>query len=509
MEATTLPARLRQTADRYGDRPALLWQSEARTYAELDAAVDAGAVSLRRLDVQPGDRVALVLGNVPAFVEAYYAVLRAGAVAVPLNPGSTEDELQHALSDSGAVAVVVRAGLRGVVAGLAGELDALRHIVLVGEPPEGAPELPRWGELVAEGRGEAPPEGLAGSDDLAALIYTSGTTGRPRGAMLTHHNLTANQDQSLAGRFTIEPDDQVLVVLPLFHIYALNVGLGASLKVGAAVVLLERFDPAGSLEAIAEHEVSIILGAPPMYVAWLNTPGAGEALGTARLAVSGAAALPVQVLERFRELVGTTIQEGYGLTEAGPSVTSNAMAEQARPGSVGLPLPDIELRLVDDEGRDVRQGDPGEILVRGPNVFRGYWNDDDATTAALTDDGWLRTGDIGTLDEDGFLFVVDRKKDMIIVSGFNVYPREVERALYRHDGVGEAAVVGVPHPYTGEAVRAYVVPRPGAALTEDDLIDHCGRFVARYKCPTSVELVDELPHTATGKIRRVELREEK
>ncbi|MDX1620555.1 MAG: long-chain fatty acid--CoA ligase, partial [Nitriliruptorales bacterium] len=475
---------------------------------ELDAAVDAGAAGLHGIGIEPGDRVALVLGNVPAFVEAYYAVLRAGAIAVPLNPGSTADELRYVLEDSGARAVVVRAGLLDAVVEIQGQLDTLEHVIVVGETR--ADGLRRWRDLLAASRDAEPPGDTArGGDDLAALVYTSGTTGRPKAAMLTHANLAANQDQSLAGRFRIGSDDTVLLVLPLFHIYALNVGLGASLKVGASMLLLERFDPATSLEEIAHHDITIVLGAPPMYIAWLGTPGAADgAMSSVRLAVSGAAALPAQVLERFEEAFGLTIEEGYGLTEASPSVTSNAMAPAARPGSVGLPLPQVELKLVDDEGREVQPGDPGEVLVRGPNVFAGYWKDDDATAAALTEDGWLRTGDVGTFDEDGYLFLVDRKKDLIIVSGFNVYPREVERALYQHPGVAQAAVVGIPHPYTGEAVRAYVVPRDSADLIEDDLIDHCRTYVARYKCPTSVEIVDELPHTAIGKVRRVELREE-
>ncbi len=244
-----------------------------------------------------------------------------------------------------------------------------------------------------------------------------------------------------------------------------------------------------------------------MYIAWLNVPDADpSAMRTVRLAVSGAAPLPPQVLERFADTFGPTIEEGYGLTEAAPSVTSNSMAPAPRAGTVGMPLPGIELRLVDRQGADADPGDPGEVWVRGPNVFQGYWNDPEATAEALTGDGWLRTGDIGVLDDAGYLRLVDRRKDLIIVSGFNVYPREVERVLYQHDAIAECAVVGVPHPYTGEAVKAFVVPRDGAEISEDDVTAFCRTLLARYKCPESVEVVDELPHTATGKVRRGELR---
>ena len=499
-------ARLRETARRAPDRPALVWQDRTVTYAELDAAVDRAVGALQHLGIGSGDRVAIVLGNVPAFVEVHFATLRAGGAVVPLNTGLTSDELHHALSDSGAKVAVVMPALADIVLPLRDELDSLEHVVVAGADAAVGIDAPRWRDLLDAGH--APVHVDRAPDDLAALVYTSGTTGRPKGAMLTRANLTANQDQSLAGRFRVEEDDTVLLVLPLFHIYALNVGLGTCVRVGATMLLVERFDPVGCLEEIRQHHVTIVLGAPPMYVAWLNVPGAetDDAMASVRLAISGAAPLPKQVLRRFAETYGITIEEGYGLTEAAPSVTSNSMAPEPRAGSVGMPLPGLELRLVDADGEDVELGDPGEVWVRGPNVFQGYWNDPDATAETLTPDGWLRTGDIGLLDPDGYLHLVDRMKDLIIVSGFNVYPREVERVLYRHDAVAECAVVGVPHPYTGEAVKAFVVPRPDAEISEDDVIAFCGTLLARYKCPESVEVVDELPLTATGKVRRGELR---
>jgi long-chain acyl-CoA synthetase len=494
-------ARLRETARAQPDRTAVIWQDQRFTYAELDARVDLAAGGFQALGITPGDRVALLLGNVPAFIEAYFGALRCGAAVVPLNLGLAPDEVAHALADSGACVLVAAAVVADDVVDLAIELDVTTLVAGAAEAPPGAQ---RWRDLLEAAHPLTPV--ARRPEDLGALVYTSGTTGRPRGAMLTRGNLTANQDQSLAGRFRVEADDVVLLVLPLSHIYALNVGLGLSVRVGAGMLLQERFDPVGSLDAIEEHRVTIVLGAPPMYVAWNATPGLTDRdLSSLRLAVSGAAALPVPVLEQFRALTGLTIEEGYGLTEAGPSVTSNSMAPEARPGTVGMPLPDIELRLVDDGVEDVEQGDPGEVWVRGPNVFQGYWNDPDATAEALTPDGWLRTGDIGVRDEDGYLRLVDREKDVIIVSGFNVYPREVERVLLQHEAVAECAVIGIPHPYTGEAVKAFVVP--AGEVTEDELAVFCRSQLARYKCPETVALVPVLPMTASGKIRRVALRE--
>lgn len=493
-------ARLRDTAGRAPERVALAWHDQTVTYGELDAHVDAAAGGLQRLGIGPGDRVAVLLGTVPAFVEAWYAVLRAGAVAVPLHLGLAADEVAHALTDSGARVLVAGAAVVDEVVDLATELEVG---VLVAGAEVAPPGATRWRDLIAEGH--EPTEVDRAADDLGAIVYTSGTTGRPRGAMLTLGNLAANQDQSLAGRFRVTGDDVVLLVLPLSHIYALNVGLGACVRVGAAMVLRERFDPTSSLDAIEAHGVTIVLGAPPMYIAWNNLPDlADHDLSSLRLVVSGAAALPVPVIDRFRELTGLTIEEGYGLTEASPSVTSNSIAPEPRPGTVGMPLPDVELRLVGDDGEGVEVGDPGEVWVRGPNVFAGYWNDPDATAEALVE-GWLRTGDVGVLDQAGYLRLVDRSRDVIIVSGFNVYPREVERVLRRHEAVADCAVVGVPHPYTGEAVRAYVVPDGEA--TEDDLAVYCRSLLARYKCPEVVTLVDELPTTVSGKVRRVALRE--
>jgi long-chain acyl-CoA synthetase len=490
-------ARVRRAAVERADHVALIEGDERRTYVHLHRRVDGVTAALQALDVAPGDRVAVLLPTSIAFVEVALGVLRAGAVVVPLLPALADDEVRHVLVDSGAVVAVVDDDRHGSVEALTDELPDLDHLL-------------RVDDLVAELDEDADPTlPPRAPEDLAALVYTSGTTGRPRGAMLTRGNLAANQDQSLAGRFEVGAQDVVLLVLPLAHIYAFNVGLGASLTAGATMVLVDRFDPVASLETIAEHRVSVLLGAPPMYVAWLAVEGLAEAdLGSLRLAVSGAAPLPVPVIDGFRSATGLTIEEGYGLTEAGPSVSSTAMGADPRPGSVGLPLPGIELRLVDPDGVEVDRGDPGEVWVRGPNVMSGYWHDPEGSAEVLTSDGWLRTGDIATQDDDGYLYLVDRRRDLIIVSGFNVYPAEVERVLHTDPAVADAGVVGVAHPLTGETVVAAVVPVAGADVDPDALVDRCRRQLARYKCPTRVAVVDELPFTGTGKLQRARLRDQ-
>jgi long-chain acyl-CoA synthetase len=325
--------------------------------------------------------------------------------------------------------------------------------------------------------------------------------------MLTHGNLLANLEQVEAHpERAIAATDVVLGVLPLFHIFGLNVVLGGSLHAGASVVLIERFDPASALEAIERHGITVITGAPTMWATWAHLPDASaDAFATVRLAASGAARLDPAVAEAFRGRFGVTITEGYGLTEASPVVTSS-VGVPGKPGSIGVPLPGVQVRLVDADGTDVLIGDPGEIWVRGPNVFAGYWGDEAATRAALTDDGWLRTGDVAVVDDDGSLFIVDRAKDLIIVSGFNVFPAEVEAVLVQHPGIEAAAVVGVAHPHTGEAVKAYVVTDGSRSFEEDEVIAFCADHLARYKCPDKVMFVDEIPTGLAGKVLRRSLR---
>jgi long-chain acyl-CoA synthetase len=503
MSADNLSDLVRRAAEQVPTQAALLYQDQSLSWAELEDQVSRAAGAFRSLGLQPGDRVAIALGNTLAFPLCYFGVLRAGLVAVPVNPASTAAELRHVLGDSGAAAVIGQRAVAGIVSDLAGDLPGIRHVVVVADaspPPAGALLLD---ELLENATQAGASEGSG--EDLAVLIYTSGTSGRPRGAMLTHRALLANLEQFSR----IEPpvtadDDVVLLVLPLFHIYGLNAALGMVALHHATGVLVERFDPVDTLTVMRTHRVSNVVGAPPMYIAWSLLPDVGDAFSHIRLTVSGAAPLPAAALARFLDATGHHVFEGYGLTETAPVLTTTLMSDVAKPASIGRAIPGVELRLLDEEGGLVHEDDPGEITVRGANLFSGYWPDG---AGGPDDAGWFRTGDVAYADDDGDLYIVDRRRELILVSGFNVYPREVEDVLARHPGIEEAAVIGIPHPYTGESVKAVLVRRPGVQLTAEDVIEHCARKLAAFKCPTSVEFVAELPHSATGKTAKGLLRE--
>ena len=472
------------------DKAALLFHGETTTWAALDARVDAAANGLRGLGLQRGDRVALHLGNTPDFVALYFGTLRAGLVAVPVNTGYTADELSHVLGDSGARAVVTSPATEAVVGAVASRPE---HVLVAGAQLDG---------LLAD---SATADAVGGDEDLAVLLYTSGTSGRPRGAMLTHRALRANLDQtSEIEPPVVAPDDVVLLVLPLFHVFGLNSALGMVARHGATGVLVERFDPVATLDEVRRNHVTTVVGAPPMWVAWSLLPDVGDAFTSVRLALSGAAPLPPTVLDRVRDVTGHHVFEGYGMTETAPVLTSTLMSEVPKGSSIGRPVPGVELRLLDEGGQEAEEGDPGEIVVRGANLFSGYWPDG---VDGPDEQGWFATGDVAVVDDDGDLHLVDRRRELILVSGFNVYPREVEDVIARHPDVAEVAVIGIPHPYTGESVKALVVKRPGSSLTADDVIAHAATSLARFKCPSVVELVDTLPHTATGKVAKGRLRE--
>ncbi|GAB3869251.1 AMP-binding protein [Dactylosporangium cerinum] len=492
-DVTNFADLVRRAAASHGARPALRSHATLITWSELDQQVDAVAANLAALGL-PGDehgpaRVAVALPNVPEFAAVFFGVLRAGLVAVPVNPAYTERELTHVITDSGAAVVVGTRSVTGAVK------DARRYTL--GDNLQ---------ELFTAGRADP------GNSDLAILLYTSGTAGAPKGAMLSHRALLANHEQLAAlDPPPVRPDDVLLLAVPLFHAYGLNSGLGAVAYHGACGVLVERFDPADSLEVIERHGVTGVVGVPPMFIAWsLMGERLTRAWAGVRLAVCGASPLDAAAERRFVEATGQPVHQGYGLTEAAPVVTSTLAGATVKPGSIGRAIPGVELRLVDaggeevllDEDDEVRT-DPGEIVVRGRNLFDGYWPGGEGAPDA---DGWWATGDVAYADEDGDLFIVDRLGELILVSGFNVYPHEIELVLAAHPAVVEAAALGVPHPYTGQTVKVVVVRRPGSQVTAEELIAHCERNLARFKCPTAVEFVDELPHSATGKIRKAALR---
>ena len=491
---------VRRAAERSPEKVALTYgptSVEGRlTYAELDTEVDRVASGLARLGVTKGDRVALAMPNIPHFVYAYFGVLRAGAVAVPLNAMLTEGEVSDVLLDASPKLLLGAGGPGEVAAKAAAQSPSVEKILTV----------ETWSELGPGGKFHEP---SVDDDDLAVLAYTSGTTGRPKGAMLSHGNLVANiEQQQSVPTDHVREDDVLLITLPLFHIFGLNVPLGLLVKNVATGVLLERFEPVSSLRTIEAERVTILFGAPPMYLAWVATPGADQYdLSSIRLAISGAAPIPVSAIATFSDMFGVEIDEGYGLTETAPTLTSNRMAPRPKRGTVGKPLPGIEMRIVDENGNDVEIGDPGEIVVKGPNVFRGYWQREDETEKVFRD-GWFHTGDVAVQDEEGFIQLVDRMRDLVIVSGFNVYPSEVEDALLHNPKIKDAAVIGVPHEYRGETLKAYVVLSPGEDAQEDEIIADVRTRLARFKCPESVEIVDELPYLLSGKVLRRALRTE-
>lgn len=488
--------------DHPGDRVALISRGRPTTYETLRHEVDAMRGGLARLGVSRGDRVALLCGNGRFFVVTYLATLGLGATAVPLNPTSPAPELLREIAVVGASVVVVEPMALSAFTGLdRSAIPSVEHVVITeGSALAGA--VP----FVSLLDGEPVPVVEVEPSDIAALIFTSGTAGSPRAAMLSHANLLSSLQHSLASTEAITGADVVYGVLPLNHIFGLNVVLGLSLAAGATVVLVQRFDPSTAADTIRERGVTVLPGAPPMWVAWAHWPGLDpETFASVRLGLSGAAKLPEDAALAMRDRFGVSVAEGYGLTEASPTVTTQA-GMPMKFGSIGKVIPGVDVRLVDEQGDDVLAGDAGEIWVHGPNVFQGYWNDPEATAHALTADGWLRTGDIAVTDEDGYLYLVDRAKDLIIVSGFNVYPAEVEEVLAEHPGVADVAVIGVPHPHSGEAVKAFVVPRPGVHLDEEQLISYCADNLARYKCPSKIMIVDELPRNAGGKLVRRELR---
>lgn len=477
------------------DAVAIVSRGRPTTYGELRSQVAALRGALQARGIEPGDRVAIVCANNRYFVVSYLAALGAGAVAVPLNPTSPAAELTRELTQIEASLVIAGpSGVAAVDAIAASDVPSLRGRILPDE---------------IEGLLHGEPGALVerDGDDLAVLIFTAGTAGSPKAAMLSHGNLHANirQIQATPGR-AVNADDVSFGVLPMFHIFGLNVVLGVTLFAGGRVVLAERFDPVSAIDSIRDHGITVVAGAPPMWSAWsamTNLPR--TAFSTVRIAASGASRLPIEVAAAIRDRFGLVISEGYGLTEAAPTVTSSVGAD-VPDGSIGRPIPGVEIRLVDEDGEDAFLGDPGELWVRGPNVFKGYWNDPDATAAALTGDGWLRTGDVAVADDAGHLTIVDRMKDLIIVSGFNVFPAEVEETLLEHPGIEAAAVVGVQHPHTGETVKAYVVAAPGAHVDEETLIQFCASRLARYKCPTKILFVDDLPQGMGGKVLRRTLR---
>lgn len=503
MPRTDISALVAEAAAEVPDRQALVEAGgRTLTWSGLEDEVGRIATGLGAYGIRAGQRVMVVVGNRIEFVTTYLGVLRAQVVAVPVNPRSTPGEVARMVADSGTRLVVTdETALETVRAALAELVDAPAPTVVVTGAEPGAGEV-ALDALRAEVVRPVPP--LPDPEKLAALLYTSGTSGRPRAAMLSHRALLANIEQVAA----VEPpmmhgDDVVLGVLPLFHVYGLNAVLGGVLRHRARLLLVEHYDPQAVLDLIDDEACSVVPVAPPVFAHWLPDEHLRERLGPVRLVLSGSAPLEPSVIEEFTERTGIPVHQGYGLTEAAPVVTSTLCSRGPRVGSVGAALPGIQLRLVDETWGQVEGEDPGRIQVRGDNLFSGYWPDGADGPDA---DGWYATGDVGFLDASGDLFLVDRVKELVIVSGFNVYPTEVEDVIREVDGVAEAAVIGVPDEETGEAVVAYVVASRPVTHLEEAVRAHTIVRLARFKQPTRIEVVDELPLTVTGKVQKGRLR---
>lgn len=523
---------LLQTAAKYPSHKALSFMGKEMTYRELLDSAFRFANALRRIGIRKGDRVAIMLPNCPQTVIAYYGSLMTGAIVVQTNPLYVERELEFQMRDSGAVVIVTLDLLyrrvmnvlpntslqvvivtsikdylpfpRNVLYPLAAKKDGQKRDVTYGSG------VFAWKTLLAESNAAPLVEEVDAERELALLQYTGGTTGVPKGVMLSHYNLAANTLQAKAWCYRCKPgEERYLAALPFFHVFGMTALMNQSIVMGGTLYLVPRFNPSEVLRLIAQAKPTAFPGAPTMYIALLNHPRVAEYdLGSINMCISGAAPLPAEVQEQFERLTQGRLIEGYGLTEASPVTHANNIWELRKKGSIGIPFPDTIARVVNPEtGEELPPGEIGELTIEGPQVMLGYWNRPEETANTLKN-GVLYTGDMAKMDEDGFFYIIDRKKDMIIASGFNIYPREIEEVLYAHPAVQDAAVAGIPDPYRGETVKAYIVLKAGASLTEQELDRYCREHLAAYKVPRVFEFRQELPKSMVGKILRRKLIEE-
>ncbi|OYD08338.1 long-chain-fatty-acid--CoA ligase [Paludifilum halophilum] len=523
---------LEKAAADFPDLEAIHFMGKRMTYRQLLEDVYRLAQSLRELGVQKGERVSIMLPNSPQSVISYYAVLLLGGIVVQTNPMYKERELEHQLKDSGAETVICLDQVYHQVAKVKTSTSVKQ--VIVTSIKDYLPFPKNWlyplkvkkegmdidipygegihsfSQLLKKALSEPVPSQVDSLDEVALLQYTGGTTGLPKGAMLTHRNILVNVIQCNAWMYKGKRgQEKSLGIVPLFHVYGMTVMMNYSVYLAATMILMPRFDAEETLKLIQKERPTLFPGAPTIYVALINHPKISEYdLSSIHACLSGSAPLPLMVQEEFEKRIGGRLVEGYGLTESSPVTHANPIWDRRKNGSIGLPWPDTDCRIVDPStGEEVAEGEMGVLQVRGPQVMKGYWNQEEETSKTIRD-GWLHTGDIGTMDEEGYFYIMDRQKDMIIAGGFNIYPREVEEVLYDHPGVQEAAVVGVPDPYRGETVKAFVVLKPDHSLTEEELQVYCREKLANFKVPRLYEFRDELPKTTVGKVLRRVLAEE-
>jgi acyl-CoA synthetase (AMP-forming)/AMP-acid ligase II len=482
-----------------GDKPFVSLNDRGFTFAEFDARTDAVAGGLAELGVSPGDVVSVFLPNCLEFLEAWWGILKAGGVLGPVNPAYTGPEASFVIGHSESVALVTNAAGAATIEPHRSELPALTTIISIDEGGDA-----KLSEIADKGL--AAPDVTRQSSDLASILYTSGTTGKPKGATLTHANIIANAGMG-AELVPLGPGERVGMLLPLFHANAQVVTVIIPIMIGCEVVMWEKFSASAFWDTVDAFKPVTISAVPTILAAVLNAPGAPAGGSSLRYVICGAAPLSRDLLEAFEDRFGIRILEGYGLTETTCISSINPYYGERKPGSIGIPVRQQQMRIVDPEGAEVPTGELGEIIIKGPNVMPGYLNAPEANAESIRD-GWLHTGDVGYVDSDGYFFIVDRSKDMIIRGGENIYPREIEEVLYEHPGVLECAVIGIPHDVRGEEVLAVVAPQPGAELDIEELAEFAKARLARYKLPARIEIRPELPKTATGKISKGPLRDE-
>jgi len=514
---------LRDTAAKYPERTAVTYFDHQMSYAELDAESDAFAAALQEMGVVKGDRVALFLPNVPQFVVAFFGTLKARAVVTSVNPLHKEREVAHQLMDAGAETIVALDSLISIVE-VASKRTRLRRAIVTGTKdylggtpafePRGDLRKQSFMNLLRNHASRRPVKSpLDPLEDLAVLQYTGGTTGTPKGAMLTHWNMVTNMFMFARWIKGSEKGETFLIVIPLSHIYGMTTSMNVSILLGGKMVLFPRFDPVATLESIQVQRVSVFCGVPTMYAMLISHPKLGEYdLGSIRACISGSAPLPLRVMEKFAMITGGVVVEGYGLTEASPGTHCNPLDPSfatIREGSIGLPFPDTDAMVVDVESgtKELSPGEVGELIVAGPQIMKGYWNNPEETGLVIRK-GWLYTGDIARMDEDGYFFIVDRKKDMIKYKDYSVYPRELEEILYEHPAVRLCAVIGKPRPVVGEIPKAFVVLKEGANATAQEMMEFVNSKVAPYKAVREVEFRKELPMTSVDKVFKRALQEE-
>jgi long-chain acyl-CoA synthetase len=507
-------------ANYHPNRLATAFLGAQLTFKEIRTQADKLATALARLGIKQGDRVAVMLPNCPQYVISFFAITRLGAIVANINPTYTAREVEIVAQDSSARLLITLDVLSPISLGIKSNTSFEQIITTSVQayspdhnhaPPAPAGTL-SFSELIANvEQPQLPSLEINAEEDVAALVYTGGTTGTPKGAMLTHYNLwsAAVQCSIWGGEFMQRGEDRFLLVIPYFHVYGLVVGLLFGTWMGALQILIPKYDVNMLLAAINVYEPTFFPGVPTLFISLLNHPEAGHSkLGTIRRLNSGSAPLPVEVIEQFEAMSGAALFEGWGMTETSALGTSTAMLAKRKPGSIGFPVPNAELKIVDLETgtQEIPLGETGELCIRGPQIMKGYWNKPEETAQVLRD-GWLYTGDVARMDEDGYFYIVQRKKDMILVSGFNVYPNEIEDVLFTHPAIKECAVIGVPDQYRGEAVKAFVVLKEGTMASAEELQAFCRERLAKYKLPSLIEFIDALPKSAVGKVLRRELRE--